>query len=285
MLQQYESLGMKDTNAKHLLDSYDGLLIDAYGVLVNQQGPIPHALAFMSQIVSQNKPFVIATNDASRLPLTIANRLNRFGFTISPDQILCSGELLQEYFVQHNLTGCRCIVLGPEDSRQHVARAGGEVVPAELDSKCEAIVVCDEEGYPFLETLDTVLSLLYRHIDLGQPVHLILPNPDFIYPRDGENFGFTSGAPALLLEAALRRRYGPDAPTFRGLGKPHPAIFHAATKRLGSNHVVMIGDQLETDIQGALGVDMSAALVLTGVSPRPASNANNTPTYVLPNLR
>ena len=49
------------------------------------------------------------------------------------------------------------------------------------------------------------MSDLFRKIDNGEHVRLILPNPDLIYP-DGDGFGFASASIALLFESALRLR-------------------------------------------------------------------------------
>ena len=95
---------------------------------------------------------------------------------------------------------------------------------------------------------------------------MILPNPDLIYPAGAGAYGFTSGAVALLLEAALARRYPERAPRFTRLGKPHAPLFDEARRRLGGDRLLMIGDQLETDIAGALAAGIDAALVVTGVT-------------------
>ena len=41
----------------------------------------------------------------------------------------------------------------------------------------------DEAGYPFLETLDHVLSVVLYRAERGEPMRLVLPNPDLIYPK------------------------------------------------------------------------------------------------------
>jgi hypothetical protein len=75
----------------------------------------------------------------------------------------------------HGLAGKRCIVLGPEDSRRYVERAGGVVVPP--GESFEVLVVGDEAGFPFLETVDAVLTGLFRDLDRGEHPALLLPNP------------------------------------------------------------------------------------------------------------
>jgi ribonucleotide monophosphatase NagD (HAD superfamily) len=143
--------------------------------------------------------------------------------------------------------------------------AGGRVVSPDQDF--EVLVICDEGGFPFLETVDTVLSALFYKFNRREAIHLVLPNPDLIYPKSDHGFGITSGAIGLVLEAALQMRY-PDRADLRftRLGKPHASIFREALRRSGTPDVVMIGDQLETDIRGANDMGIDSVLVSTGVT-------------------
>ena len=152
----------------------------------------------------------------------------------------------------------------PENSSRYVELAGGRVVPPTDDF--DAIVIGDQSGFPFLETVNAVMSALFHKVDRHQKVHLILPNPDLIYPKGEQGYGVASGSVALVLESALQLRY-PDRPDLRfvRLGKPHPAIFAEALRRSGTMDMVMMGDQLETDIRGANDFGIDSVLVDTGV--------------------
>jgi ribonucleotide monophosphatase NagD (HAD superfamily) len=94
-----------------------------------------------------------------------------------------------------------------------------------------------------------------------------LPNPDLVYPKGGGELGFTAGAIALLIETALARRFPARALRFDHLGKPEPHLFAEAARRLAlaPDRLVMIGDQLETDVAGARAAGVATAL-LEGVS-------------------
>jgi ribonucleotide monophosphatase NagD (HAD superfamily) len=162
-----------------------------------------------------------------------------------------------------------------------VRAAGGVVVSADTE-ELDAIVVCDDAGYPFLETIEDALSSAVRKLDRGGKVQLVLPNPDLVYPKDARKWGITSGAVAMVIEAGIRRRH-PEAPGFVKLGKPHRPIFDEGLRRAAGRSVVMVGDQLETDIAGALAVGIDAALVMTGVG-RWSSSATIHPTWLLSGL-
>jgi ribonucleotide monophosphatase NagD (HAD superfamily) len=188
---------------------------------------------------------------------------------VTEDQVITSGSLLGPYFEQEGLRGLECAVLGPEDSRAYVREAGGVVVDVfDLDPKSVgALIIGDESGFPFLAGVDAALTLAIQKLDAQAPLRLILPNPDLIYPKRNHAFGFASGTIALMIESALKIRYpGLRDTSFVRLGKPHHALFEEAVRRSGSHNVVMIGDQLETDVRGAKAFGLDTVLVSTGVT-------------------
>lgn len=274
------------THIDELCERYDALLLDAYGVLVDAKSALPGAIELIERLRSTAKPFLVVTNDASRLPETSAERYRRFGMEIDAERIVTSGSLLQTAFAERGLAGARCFVLGPHDSRIYVERAGGVVIEVDANADCDAVVIGDEDGYDFLPTVDATLSALIRAFDRGDAPALLLPNPDLIYPAGDGRYGFTSGGAALLLEAGLARRFPDRAPVFTRLGKPHRPMYDEARRRAGTDSVVMIGDQLETDIAGARAAGIHAALLTTGVSTWSADREPREldPTYLLRSL-
>ncbi len=269
-----------------LIDRYRGVLIDAFGVMVDGRGALPGADALLARLEQRSVPYLIVTNDASRRDATNAERFRRFGLAVPPERFLSSGDLIAPHFAARELAGARCLVLGTDDSRELVAEAGGRVCPIDAAGDYDAVVVCDDDGFPFLDGINAAMSALFRAFDAGRAVELVLPNPDILYPAGDGAYGFTSGAIALLLEAALARRYPKAPPRFVRLGKPHRPLFDEAARRLGTGELLMIGDQLETDIAGALAAGIDAALVVTGVTrwQDRAAAGDIVPTYLLDSL-
>jgi HAD superfamily hydrolase (TIGR01450 family) len=250
---------------RSLADRYDALLIDAYGVLVDGSGAIPGAVEAINDLNACEKMWLVVTNDASRHPETSAAGYAKFGLDIAPSRILTSGSLLAGWFARHGLAGAGTTVLGPEDSLRYAREAGGDILP-HGDDRAGVVVVADDAGFPFLEAIEGVISALFRRIDRGETVHLVLPNPDLIYPKGPGEFGITAGSIALVIEAALAQRYpSRDDLTFERLGKPFPAIYEKAIERLGTRRLCMVGDQLATDVLGAQMAGLDSALVTGGV--------------------
>ncbi len=273
------------TTVDELLARYDLFLLDAYGVLVRSSGALPGAAAFLERIERAGKKYLVVSNDASRSPQTSLTRYRSFGLPVHLDRIVTSGLLLRDHFAAAGLAGKRCLVLGTEDSNTYVRDAGGVVAPYD-DDTAEVLVLADDDGYPFLEAVNEVISVLLRRLERKQPIHLILPNPDLVFPLRDDAFGVTAGAIAAMIEAVLRLRDPRGTQRFVPLGKPHAPMYEAAVRRFPAiprGRVVMIGDQLGTDILGAVRFGIDSVLVETGVARVAELDGSEIqPTFVLP---
>lgn len=271
-------------SSARLLTDYDVVLLDAYGVLVDDRGPLPGAIAFIEELRERDKPFLILTNSASRLPEGIAAGLRESGFPLGVEHILSSGMLLPGYFAEMSLQQAPCVVLGTPDSACYVERAGGRVLSLSAATDAEVLVIADQAGFDCLEGMNRILNLVIERLDSGRELVLVLCNPDLIYPMGAGRFGFTAGGLAAMLEALLRERYPQRNEGFVRLGKPHAPIFAEALRRTGSGRAVMLGDQLATDILGAQRAGMDSVWVRTGLGAGNTVHSMIRPTWELPAL-
>lgn len=267
-----------------LVDRYEAFLFDAYGVLVDKEGALPGAINLLKKLQRLGKPYGVVTNSAAHLPAHAARRYQAFGLPLVAEDIVTAGSLIAGHFKSQGLEGRRCAVLGPRDSWSYVEAAGAE--PVQPTSPFDVLVIGDQVGFPFLEFLDATLSHLIRRFDANQPVVLVLPNPDLIYPQ-GAGVGLTAGALAVLIEAVLAQRYPHRGDIrFTVLGKPQPALIEAGLARVGTRKALLLGDQRSTDIRAARAVGIDSVLLLSGVTTAldTDSSAEDAPTYVLQNL-
>lgn len=198
------------------------------------------------------------------------------------ERILTAGLLIGPYFEAQGYRGRRCAVLGPQDSFLYVAAAGAW--PVSPFEEFDLVLIGDQVGFPFLDGVDAVLSRLIAKLDGGERVPLILPNPDLIFPKTA-GFGITSGTLALILQSALQQRFPQRSDlSFVHLGKPQPGLFEEAIRLAGTRNLVMIGDQVDTDIRGAVGVGLDSALVAGGVGGVELAGEIR-PTYRLASIR
>jgi ribonucleotide monophosphatase NagD (HAD superfamily) len=251
-----------------LATRYDAFLLDAYGTLVHGTEVCPGAGEALRLLDRLGKRWLLLTNDASKLSVRAAVRYQSMGLPITPDHIVNPLMLLPDLFTSRALVGARCRVLGPPDSCAYVTQAGG-VVAALDDPAFDVLVVCDESGYPFLETLDATLTDLAHLFAAGLRPVLLLPNPDLTFTKDAHRLGFAAGTLARMLSEGLHARF-PDRPAadfaFQPLGKPHLPMYARALDILRTSNVVVVGDQLATDIRGGRDAGLDTALVTWGVS-------------------
>jgi HAD superfamily hydrolase (TIGR01450 family) len=272
------------TDIRTLEARYRVLLLDAYGVLVDESGPLPGARALVERLNRSRKPYYLLTNSASHLPETFAGLLASRGVPVPVERVLSAGLLLRGYLERRGLVGQRCLVLGTEDAFRYVEAAGGVPIAPDATADAAVVVVADQVGFPLPEGLDLVVSLCLRRLAAGEPLHLVLCNPDLIYPKSPGQYGITAGALAVVIEAVLAERFPLDPPRFDRLGKPYTALFEEAARRAGTLNMVMVGDQLATDVLGARRFGIDSAFLATGPAQPTYPAPELTPTWLLPTL-
>ena len=276
------------TSMSTLLERYDGLLFDAFGVLVQGDGPLPHASALIEHLRAIDRPFAVVTNDATRSIETCRARFARMGMPIAPERIITSGSLIIMHARAHDLAGARACVIGPPDTIDYARRAELDVLTwpeVSAAPRADVFVLGDFPQQDTLARLEAATSLLLRSMNAGGHPTLVLPNPDLIYPKRAGHVGLTAGSIGHMMEALVRERFPGHELNVARLGKPHAMIYQAGLELVGTplSRTLMIGDQLATDILGASRFGMNSAMVSTGlIAAQHASGV--TPTYLLDSL-
>ena len=267
-------------SSTEILEKYDVVLLDSYGVLVNAQRSIDGAPQFLERLKEHSKQFFVVTNGSSQSVANTHLGLKNKGIFLDLQQIITSGSLVKDWVLQEGLDGAKVYLLGPESS--HFMLEGTSCsICAQGDYNFDLLIIANQTGYPFLEELEKVSSALIKGQNEGKKYRLLLPNPDLIYPT-ANGIGYTSGMAAHCIEAALSLRFGEQALQFERLGKPYSPIFKKAMTMANSSNVVMIGDQLVTDIKGARNVGIDSILIGTGItSLEQVKSSPIKPTYLI----
>ncbi len=272
----------------HLVENYDAIAFDSYGVLVDGIDPLPGAIESTERLTVVGKPWVLATNDASRLTPSRLAAMRGQGFGIEEDQIISAGSLLRRFFEERCIAGTRCIATGHGDAVEFVRLAGCEPVSlTPHDDESASLAIAGITGYDWFEATSNMLSLIIRRMDAGNPLHLVVPNPDVLYPDGIDRFAIGPGGLAEMIETAVSRCFGDDdAVKFTKLGKPYAPMFDAIKERLnGCEKVAFVGDQLHTDIAGANRAGLDSVLIGTGITRwKDASDLKDVPPSMMPDL-
>ena len=205
---------------------------------------------------------------------TVRSEAGPVGCAGSSDQVLTSPGATAGYLRQSFPGGTSVYVVGEAALHETLAAAGFTVIgPAEVRVGQTAHVVVGgltttNLSYDLLATA----SLLVQ-----QGAAFVATNYDLTYPAE---VGQLPGAGAVLSVITAATGVQPTV-----VGKPYPAMFEAAARLLGTRpeETLMVGDRLETDIDGAKTAGFKTALVLTGVSNR-GDIGSSAPDYVLEDL-
>jgi HAD superfamily hydrolase (TIGR01450 family) len=235
------------------LDDYRGFVVDIDGVLV--RGPevivgAPDAL----QALAARGPLVLLSNNATRSRRGIAERLRSLGFDVDAGNVVNSAFIVARH-LQHVMGPASVFVVGESGLREELELAGHAVVDP-VDA--EVVVTGMDRELTYGKLADALRALVGGARYVATNADATFPTPD----------GPTPGAGAIV--GALR---GMGHPPDEIVGKPSPTAFEIALETLGVDDprdCLVVGDRLETDIDGALNVGCEAALVLTGVTPRTA---------------
>lgn len=250
-----------------IAERYDAFLLDLDGVLYRGDSAIAKAPEAVEALRSLGKRLAFVTNNSSRTPEAVVSHLSSVGVHADPDEVetsaLTTATALRERGVR------RAAVIGEEGLRTALASAGIQIVPSNVDP--EAMVLGWDRTVTYDDLRDASLAV-------QRGATLFASNDDVSYPAPD---GYTwPGAGSIL--AALEAATGVQAEVF---GKPNPPILHAALERAGGGRPLVVGDRLETDIDGAANIGWDSALVLTGISTRAeAEAASHRPTYVVDDL-
>jgi glycerol 3-phosphatase-2 len=236
-----------------LVDAYDLVIFDLDGVIYLIDRPIPGAVEAVSALHRDGVPLAYATNNASRRSGEVADLLTGLGVPAKADEVLTSAGASAAVLAERLPPGSRVLVVGAEALRAEVRDAGLEPV-----SRAEEAPVAVVQGYGpqvgWVDLAEAAVAIRGGALWMATNTDRTLPSPRGPLPGNGS------------LVAALRTALGRDPDMV--VGKPEPGLFTTAARLAGARRPLVVGDRLDTDIEGAVRAGMDSLLVLTGVSTR-----------------
>ena len=227
-----------------MLEGISALLVDLDGVLYVEDQRIPGAVEAVKRLRAGGIALRFVTNTTVHSRDRTLAKLDGLGFSIADDQLVTPAALA----VQH----CR------ERGHKHVALVMNEDVKRdfaaldETQSKADAVIIGDlgpAFGYD-------VLNLAFRQVIQGAELIALQKNR---YWMRADGLSLDVGPFVAAIEFAT----GTEAYV---VGKPARGFFEQTLIDLGigADATAMIGDDIESDIGGALSAGLAAILVRTG---------------------
>jgi HAD superfamily hydrolase (TIGR01450 family) len=222
----------------------------------------------VARLRSDDKRITFVTNNSSRTPEAVAQKLASVGVPAGAAEVETSA------MATAALLGSRGVrtafVVGEEGVRRALADAGIALVGPK-DPVPDVVVVGWDGSADYAK-------IAAASVFVERGAALIATNGDASYPAPE---GLLPGAGALL--AAVTTTTGATAEI---VGKPHAPLLRAALVRAGGGRPLVIGDRIDTDIEGAASLGWHSLLVLTGVTTRSDLERSPTrPTYLGDDLR
>jgi glycerol 3-phosphatase-2 len=236
-----------------LADRYEAFILDLDGVVFRGDHPVPGASETVAALRERGRTVIFLTNNSARTPGQVAEKLAGMGIPTDPREVVTSAQAAATLIAGDGGTGATAFVVGEEGVRSALVEAGVEVVDGAPDRADFVVVGWDRHAdYAKLRTASVLVQ---------RGARLVATNADASYPAPGDELW--PGAGALL--AAVETATGVRAEV---AGKPHRPLFDEAVTRASTIEALVVGDRIETDIEGAVSAGLDAALVLSGAARR-----------------
>jgi glycerol-1-phosphatase len=229
---------------------YDVALLDLDGVVY--VGPeavpgVPWALA-AARAAGMRLGFV--TNNASRTPEEVAGHLTALDVPASAAEVITSSQAAATVVAQRLGAGARVLPVGGPGVAAALEAAGLTVVSRAEDEPL-AVVQGYGRDVGWTELAEAVVAVRNGAQHVATNADATIPSPRGPLPGNGALVGVVS--------AVTGRR-----PLVTG--KPDPAMHAECVRRTGARRPLVVGDRLDTDVEGGRRAGAATLLVLSGVT-------------------
>lgn len=249
------------------MKKYKGYLIDLDGTMYKGSEKIEAAGDFVKKLKEKDIPYLFVTNNSSRTPAQVAQKLREFDIPAEEDLVFTTSQATANYIYEQK-KDASVYVIGEEGIRSAL----------------------EEKKFPFGgETADYVVIGIDREISYEKLAVACLA------VRNGATFISTNGDIAIPTERGLLPGNGSltsviavstqTKPIF--IGKPESIIMEQALKVLGTSkdETLMVGDYYDTDILAGMNAGLDTLLVHTGVTTKEMlTGYDRKPTYAIDSL-
>jgi glycerol 3-phosphatase-2 len=255
-----------------LAEAYDVALLDLDGVIYIGSAAVPHAAEALEACRAHGLRLAFVTNNAARPPSTVAEHLTSLGVAARPDEVVTSAQAAARVLAALLPGGAPVLVVGGDGLAAALLEQGMRPVWS-ADDDPAAVVQGFSPDVGWQQLAEGAYALRAGIPWVASNTDTTIPTPRGHAPGNG------------TLVDVLRTVSG-RTPVVAG--KPEPPMHRESILRTGANRPLVVGDRLDTDIEGANRAGVDSLLVLTGVTDPEAlvrAPAERRPTYAAEDLR
>lgn len=246
---------------------YKGYLIDLDGTIYRGTEKIEEAGAFIEGLVKRKIPYLFVTNNSSRTPEQVAEKLRAFGIEAKDDQVFTTS-MATANFIAERKSDSTAYVVGEEGIIAALQAKGIHIT----DEKPDFVVMGIDRGINYEKLTKACLAVRNGAFFISTNADIALPTERGFLPGNGS------------ITSVVTVSTGVE-PVF--IGKPESIIVEQALKVLGisKDETIMVGDNYDTDILAGINAGMDTLLVHTGVTTKEhLTKYKVKPTHVLDSL-
>ncbi|UVF78186.1 HAD-IIA family hydrolase [Gordonia mangrovi] len=230
-----------------LLSRYDALLLDLDGTVYAGHRALPGARETLARIDTAR---YFVTNNASRRPAEVVEHLTSLGFEATAEQVVTSAQSAARLLAEHVSPGSRALVIGTDGLAQEVREVGIAVTRSAADRPA-AVIQGHSPETGWAELSEAALAIRAGALWIACNTDATLPSERGMLVGNGSMVAAVANATGTQPLVA---------------GKPAAPLMADAIARSRASRPLVVGDRLDTDIEGAHSVGLDSVLVLTGVS-------------------
>jgi HAD superfamily hydrolase (TIGR01450 family) len=254
-----------------LSQAHDVALLDLDGVVYLGRAAVPGAPQALAKAADSGMRLAFVTNNSSRTPSAIAAQVAGFGVPATAADVVTSAQAAATLLAGRLAPGSAVLVVGGTGLRIAVRERGFRPVTVALERPA-AVVQGFAPGVSYSLLNEGALAVRAGAWFVASNGDATMPTTRGIQPGNG--------ALAQVIVYSTGQR-----PVIAG--KPEPPLHAEAVARTGARRPLIVGDRLDTDIEGAVRAGAASLLVLTGVT-RPAdlvlAPPGQRPSYVAADL-
>ncbi|CAH0162721.1 MULTISPECIES: TIGR01457 family HAD-type hydrolase [Peribacillus] len=249
------------------MKSYKGYLIDLDGTMYRGTEQIAEAAGFINDLRKRDIPYLFVTNNSSRTPAQVADKLRSIGISTEDEQVFTTSMATANYIAEQK-KDASVYVVGEEGIIEALKEKGMKLVEEHPDF----LVMGIDRGINYEKLSKACLAVRNGAVFISTNGDIAIPTEQGLLPGNGSLTSVVSVSTQVQ-------------PIF--IGKPESVIVEQALRVLGvpKEETIMVGDNYDTDILAGINAGIDTLLVHTGVTTKERlKQYKEQPTHVVDTL-